>query len=176
MIWHEIVVPFVLVLLSSNIEAISKITSPINTAGNVTADEYSYIVSIRDAKLRQHFCGGALITASNVLSAAHCLKKRTFKPESIYIALGVDNRIDDGIRKNVKCITIHPEFRFSNVHNDISIITTHNKIAFTQHIQPIALPHDIFDADIPENEVCKAVFIGWGQLVSQFIHYFVIIL
>lgn len=169
MIWLDIVVPLGLLLLSSNAETESEIKPHIGGA-NVTAGEYSYIVSIRDSKLEQHFCGGALINDRNILSAAHCLKKRRLKPESIYVALGVYNRLDKGVRRNVKRITIHPGFDFSNVHNDISIITTHNKITFTQHIQPIALPQ----ANIFKNGVFKGVFIGWGRLVSVFISNFAI--
>lgn len=143
-------------------EATFKITPRIMGGKTATEAEFPYIVSIRDAKVNQHFCGGAVITPRNVLSAGHCLIARRLKPNSVYIALGVYNRLDNGVRKNVKQITIHPEFNTTFMHNDISIITTFTKIEYTDHIQPIELPI----GDVPKNGDLTAVASGWGRIVS----------
>lgn len=144
-------------------EAVFKLTPRI-IGGNTAADEeFPYIVSIRDAKVDQHFCGGALITPRNVLSAGHCLIARRLQPDSAYVALGVYNRLDEGVRKNIKRITVHPQFNTTFMHNDISVITTYTKIEYTDRIQPIALPI----TDVPEQGNLKAVAMGWGRIVSR---------
>lgn len=125
------------------------------------ANGYTYVVSIRNSKVRQHFCGGALISDRHVLSAGHCLYKHRNGPDNVYISLGIYNRIDEGVRRNIKRITIHPEFNLTSLHNDLSIITTYNKIHFNDQIQPIALPQ----TDHPQNGNLKAVAMGWGRPV-----------
>ncbi|XP_055308147.1 chymotrypsin-2-like [Sitodiplosis mosellana] len=165
MLPRSIVVILSLLLFVSSVsvfEAIFKVKPRIIDGEKAAAKEFPYIVSIRDAKVHKHFCGGALITQRNVLSAGHCLIGRRFQPDSIYIALGVFNRLDDGVRKNVKRITIHSGFNKTFMHNDISIITTYTKIDYTARIQPIALPI----ADVPEQGNLNAVGAGWGRIIN----------
>lgn len=159
---QSFVVALNLLLLASTSEAKFKITPRIMGGETAAVAEFPYIVSIRDAKVDQHFCGGAMITPKNVLSAGHCLIARRLQPNSVYIALGVYNRRDGGVRKNIIQIAIHPEFNTTFMHNDISIITTFTKIEYTDHIQPIALPIN----DVPEKGDLTAVASGWGRIVS----------
>lgn len=127
-------------------------------------DKFPYTVSLRDSATHQHFCGGALISAKHVLSAGHCVNNRKFLPHKMYVALGVWNRFDQGTRKNVRRILLHPGFNSEIMQNDIAILVFYSKITFTKHIQPVALPQ----SNVPENGLLLAIISGWGQIVSLF--------
>lgn len=151
-------------LLFLKIAASVRIMPRIVDGEDAPLDKFPYTVSLRDSATNEHFCGGALISAKHVLSAGHCVNTRKFLPHKMYAALGLWNRIDEGTRKNVRKIVLHPEFNSEIMQNDIAILTFHTKITFTEHIQPVALPQ----SNIPENGLLQAIISGWGKIVSLF--------
>lgn len=158
----RVILPTLGLLLFASTVSLSQLTKTAD-AQSATEKEFPYIVSIRDVKVHQHFCGAVIITQRNVLTAGHCLIVRKSQPETVYVVLGVYNRLDNGVRKNVKQIAIHPQFNTTFMHNDIAILTTYTKIEYSNQIQPIALP--LFD--IPEKGNIKAIASGWGRIVSR---------
>lgn len=150
-------------LFLGNLRASVDLQPRIVSGNNATAKEISYIASLRYSVSDDHFCGGVLISKLNVLTAAHCLFKRRHAPESVYVALGVQNQFNQGIRKNIKRIIIHPGFNFSVMKNDISIVTFYKSVSFTDFMQPIRLP----TTNVPENVDLTAAASGWGLIVRK---------
>lgn len=125
--------------------------------------EFPYTVSLRDSATNRHFCGGALISEKHVLSAGHCLYRRKNKPNKTFVRLGLWNRFNHGVRKNIRKIILHPEFNRDVMQNDIAILIFFTKVTFTEHIQPVALPQ----SNVHENGFLQAIISGWGQIVSS---------
>lgn len=87
-------------------------------------------------------CGGAIISDRTILSAGHCV---FYLPSvlSTYWILGMHNQHQkDGDRYEVKHVDLHPKFVNHSIYDDydISLVTLHTQIRFTNKIKPICLP------------------------------------
>lgn len=96
---------------------------------------FPYQISIRHKNI--HDCGGALITRTHVLTAAHCLVRymyynvirngKNYSPElgNVRVVVGTHNLLYAGIAHSIKKVWRHEQFdaRPGRYSNDIGIIT-----------------------------------------------------
>lgn len=116
---------------------------------DATPGEAPYMIQVQlrgQIVAPQHWCGGALITTSQFVSAAHCF---TFGPESrfSYIATaGQHNLVINSGNEQERAVTRfinHPNYDgdagvFSGF--DISVVSVDQPFAVNQWVQTIALP------------------------------------
>lgn len=128
--------------------------------------EFPYIANVVAAGTT---CGGALISQSFVLTAAHCLRFLN-EHEEFTITLGtVDfypfDEDDDAMkfRANMK-FWVHENFTLPSAENDIAVVQLPSLVNFSEKIRPIKISRD-GKVDQRAGDV-STVVMGWGERVS----------
>jgi trypsin len=118
-----------------------------------------YQVSVRFYE--SHICGGSILSARFVITAAHCT--HPFPKIGFSVRAGSTNKDQGGSVHTVSKITEHPRFDDMLLDYDASILTLLNHIAFDKFRQPIKLPYF--------GEITKLGSIvatsGWGLTMNQ---------
>ncbi|CAO1353413.1 unnamed protein product [Diamesa hyperborea] len=116
---------------------------------------FTYQISLRTTT-NEHFCGGFVISAFWVGSAAHCTIDRT--PATMVVVSGALSRSFGGITVRVAQIVNHPEFDAITDENDISVIRTATNVGISNdQVSVIPLGSIFIGAGV------NAVVTGWGQ-------------
>uniref|UniRef100_A0AB38ZE82 Venom S1 protease 18 n=1 Tax=Ectomocoris sp. TaxID=3104572 RepID=A0AB38ZE82_9HEMI len=129
-------------------------------------NEYSFPVVIVRKDIKLAFCGGSIITAYHVLTAAHCtyrLKK------GVPLIVGVGEHDLSSVKETnatqiipVESIINHEMFDGNNKVNDISILVLAKKIKFNKLVGPTCLPNKKVNL---EGKFVKVM--GWGRLFDH---------
>ena len=110
----------------------------------------------------QPFCGGTLISANHVLTAAHCTKSDNFD-----IIVGEHSITDssDGTRHEICNIKIHPEYNSPTPYNnDFSIVTLRTPVSLGARAVPACLPDVSVAGDALALAGTSLTVSGWGKL------------
>jgi trypsin len=123
--------------------------------------EAAYQVSVRNSK--QHQCGGALISAKNVLTAAHCTILN--QPRDLTIRLGSPDRERGGELVRVKNIFIHPKYNPETYNYDFSVIE------MMKNVELVNGKKEIIKLPTTNDPIADGTFTlvsGWGRTKSDY--------
>ena len=135
-------------------------TSRIVGGTDASISAFTWQVSIRTAEASSntvgHFCGGSLVRAGWVVTAAQCLDGGT-SPIKIKVVTGTDNLNSGGTTISATKIIIHPRYNPSTNDNDIALVKLDSKST----MQPISLITKNAEGSVM-TEGATATITGWG--------------
>lgn len=98
-------------------------------------DVAPYQVSLR--LFGKHLCGGAIYTATKVLTAAHCFEDT---PSAFITARAGNNSLTgSGLQLQVSRLIRHPTYDKFSILNDIAMIELIDSFEWTSHVQLIRI-------------------------------------
>lgn len=114
------------------------------------------------------YCGGSLINANYILTAAHCL--RDFSSSSISITLlahKLDGSTPGTFRKQVMKSLIHPLYNPSTFDNDIGLLKIEESIGFDELLRPVCLPSSPGDFSGQMVGILDAISISMNKILFR---------
>uniref|UniRef100_A0A182NCR4 Peptidase S1 domain-containing protein n=1 Tax=Anopheles dirus TaxID=7168 RepID=A0A182NCR4_9DIPT len=122
-------------------------TAPLIRNGhNAIAGQWPWHVAImlKIGSTTEYSCGGSILNENTILTAAHCLfyNKKQISANRIIVSIGQTLLFEAGTVSQTgvaKEVIAHPEFRFSDMVNDIAVIKLASSIRMTDYVQPICL-------------------------------------
>ncbi|KAK9502944.1 hypothetical protein O3M35_011622 [Rhynocoris fuscipes] len=142
-----------------------RIKTPVYVDGDSEFGEYPWQVAVlkKDPQESVYICGGTLIDASHVLTAAHCIKSYT--AYDLRVRLGewdVNHDVEffPYEERDVSVVHVHPEFYAGTLYNDLAILRLDRpaSVGASPHISPACLPEA--HADFSGSRCWTT---GWGK-------------
>ncbi|NWV49874.1 PRS55 protease, partial [Daphoenositta chrysoptera] len=124
----------------------------VGTGTHVRPGEFPWHVSIQSHG--KHICGGTIISALWILTAAHCFAEEL--PADLMVAVGGVDLSLPLEEHSPDSLILHEEFNRTSLQNDIALILLSNPIEFSMEKIPICLP---FMCDMEMWQHCWAA--GW---------------
>ncbi|CAI6091964.1 hypothetical protein V2G26_013464 [Clonostachys chloroleuca] len=120
------------------------------------AGDFPFIVSLSQSG--SHFCGGVLLNANTVLTAAHCSVDQ--EASSVKVRAGSLTWASGGTQVGVSSITVNPAYDESTISNDVAVWQLAQSIEEGSGISYATLPQD--GSDPAANSTVTVA--GWGLL------------
>ncbi|CAH2247876.1 collagenase-like [Pararge aegeria] len=87
----------------------------------------------------QSVCGSSLISRTRLVTAAHCWRHGNFHGRQVTVVLGSVRLFTGGIRQLTDQVTLHPNYRESDLHNDLAVIII-REVATNNAVNIIRIP------------------------------------
>ncbi|XP_062551986.1 trypsin-1-like [Armigeres subalbatus] len=158
-------------LLVASVAFIStKPTLKIVGGEEATAHEFPYQISLQwnfnDGEQEpMHFCGGSLLNANFVLTAAHC--KTSYSDDGFIEVVAADHdvAVAEGPeqRRLVERFTVHEGYGGSVSPDDIAVIRVDKPFELNDKVKPVKLPEQFeeFEGDVTLS--------GWGSVSTSYL-------
>ena len=118
------------------------------------AGAYDFTASLQDGDFA--FCGGSVIAADWVLTAAHCVPDGDARGLSVVVGT-VDNSDGSGERRQVAEVLVHPAYDPDAMSSDVALL----RLAEPTSVAPIAL--STAEDDALEADGAPVKVTGWGD-------------
>ena len=135
---------------------------------NTTIDQQPWQVFLTGNANNNDRCGGVILSANWILTAAHCVKNRVSNPSLLKIYAGVTNVQPGNVNPLPGAITaaqviLHKDYDSDTQANDIALVRLATPLIFNGDIQPIR-----FDGGTGiTNAGTMATFAGWGVIGKE---------
>uniref|UniRef100_A0A8C3R2N6 Peptidase S1 domain-containing protein n=1 Tax=Cyanoderma ruficeps TaxID=181631 RepID=A0A8C3R2N6_9PASS len=128
------------------------------------AGAWPWMVSIQHPKIpgTNHFCGGSLIRAEWVLTAAHCFDA-IFNSSLVYVVIGATQLTQPGPRaqvRQIKKLLRHENYDRRDMSCDIALLELSKPVECSPYIQLACVADPILGVSVSEEETCWVA--GWG--------------
>ncbi|MDX2543438.1 S1 family peptidase [Streptomyces sp. WI04-05B] len=127
---------------------------PIVGGTTTTASAYPYVMQITDASQNQ-FCGGTLVSATKVVTAAHCMVGETTSSVRVVGGRTYLNGTNGTVSKVTK-IWIHPSYTDATNGDDVAVLTLATSMPYTTASYVTSSQTSVYAAGT------TARIIGWG--------------
>ena len=135
---------------------------------SVPAGKYPFQVSIFDKRygkkgFTRQFCGGSLIDAWHVLTAAHCVAHRDkTNPVNLRVVVGITSlNSQEGETRQVAKITVNPAFNGKSLRDDAAVLRLADPIDLAAY--PPIRPANAGDEQLEAPGTALTVT-GWGSI------------
>uniref|UniRef100_A0A803VGB4 Peptidase S1 domain-containing protein n=1 Tax=Ficedula albicollis TaxID=59894 RepID=A0A803VGB4_FICAL len=127
---------------------------------------WPWMVSIQHPRIpgTKHFCGGSLIRAEWVLTAAHCFDL-IFNTTMVYVVIGATQLTQPGPGvqvRQIKKLVRHENYKRHDMSNDIALLELTKPVQCSPYIQLACVADPILGVSLSQEHNCWIA--GWGAV------------